>query len=167
MFARIVLVWPMSAGLGYTRRTPMRIIAIDYGRRRTGVAVSDALGLTARGVTTLRNLSDISAVERITELAVELEAEAVVVGVPFKPDGSSGDAADRVLRFVARLEAALTIPVHTIGEWLTSVEADDRMRSQGVPAAERKRRIDEAAAVVILEEFLAERERLAKRGERG
>ncbi len=167
MFARIVLVWPTPAGLGYTRRTPMRIIAIDYGRRRTGVAVSDALGLTARGVTTLRNLSDISAVERIAELAVELEAEAVVVGVPFKPDGSSGDAADRVLRFVARLEAALTIPVHTIGEWLTSVEAEDRMRAQGVPASERKRRIDEAAAVVILEEFLGERERLANRGERG
>ncbi len=145
----------------------MRTIAIDYGRRRTGVAVSDALGLSARGVATFRNLSDISAVERIVDLVAELEAEAIVVGVPVRADGSSGDAADRVLRFVDRLKAAVTVPVHTIGEWLTSVEADERMRAQGLSSAERKERIDEAAAIVILEEFLAERERLAERSERG
>lgn len=154
-------------GLGYTRQTPMRTIAIDYGRRRTGVAVSDALGLSARGVATLKNLSDISAVERIVDLVAELEAEAIVVGVPVRADGSSGDAADRVLRFVDRLKASVTLPVHTIGEWLTSVEADERLRAQGLSPSERKDRIDEAAAIVILEEFLAERERLADRSERG
>ena len=145
----------------------MRIIAIDYGKRRTGVAVSDALGMSVRGVTTLKNLTDISAVERIAELAVELDAEAIVVGVPVRADGSSGDAAERVHRFVARLKASVALPVHTIGEYLTSVEADSRMREQGLTAAERKERIDEAAAVIMLEEFLAERERLAERSQRG
>lgn len=145
----------------------MRTIAIDYGRRRTGVAVSDPLGLTSRGVETLKNLSDVSAVQRIVELVAEFEAEAIVVGMPVRSDGSSGDAADRVQRFVDRLTAAVSIPVHTIGEWLTSVEADERMRAQGVSAKDRKLRIDEAAAVVILEEFLSERERIAGRGERG
>lgn len=145
----------------------MRTIAIDYGRRRTGVAVSDPLGITARGVTTLQNLSDISAVERIVALVAELEAEAIVVGMPVRPDGTAGDAAERVQRFVERLKTAVVIPVHTIGEWLTSVEADERLREQGVTASERKKKIDEAAAVVILEEFLAERARLAGRGERG
>lgn len=160
-------MWSIAAGLGYTRQTPMRTIAIDYGRRRTGVAVSDPLGITARGVTTLRNLSDAGAVERIAALVEELEAEAVVVGLPVRADGTAGDAAERVQRFVERLKGAVTVPVHTIGEWLTSVEADERMREQGISAAERKQKIDEAAAVVILEEFLAERQRLAGRGERG
>lgn len=145
----------------------MRTIAIDYGRRRTGVAVSDALGISGRGVTTLENLSDISAVERISELVAELEAEAIVVGIPRRADGTSGDAARRVEKFVERLRASVGVPVHTIGEWLTSVEADARLRERGLAARDRKKKIDEAAAVVILEEFLVERERLAGRGGRG
>lgn len=143
--------------------TPMRTLAVDYGRRRIGVAVSDALGLTSRGVTTLRNMSDVSAVARLAELARELEAEAIVVGLPVRADGSEGDAAGRVRRFLDQLEAAVDLPVHTVGEWLTSVEAEERLRAAGLSPAERKRRLDETAAVVILEEFLAARERSARR----
>jgi putative Holliday junction resolvase len=137
----------------------MRTLAVDYGTRRIGVAVSDALGITARGVTTLRGLGERRAVERVAEIASELDAEAVVVGLPVRADGSVGDAAARVLRFVERLEEAVAVPVHTVAEWLTSYEAEERMREMGIGRGERRRRIDEAAAVVILEEFLAARGR--------
>jgi len=137
----------------------MRTLAVDYGTRRIGIAVSDALGISARGVATLRDLGDRAAVARIAALTTELEAEAVVIGIPLRADGSRGDAAERVLRFADRVRETVAVPVHTIGEQLTSVEADERMREQGVSAKRRKRRIDEAAAVVILESFLASRER--------
>jgi putative Holliday junction resolvase len=137
----------------------MRTLAVDYGTRKIGVAVSDALGITARGVETLRGLGERAAVERVARLAADLDVEAVVVGLPVRADGSVGDAAARVLRFVERLAAVVAVPVHTTSEWLTSFEAEERMREMGVGERERRRRIDEAAAVVILEDFLAARGR--------
>jgi putative Holliday junction resolvase len=136
----------------------MRAIGVDYGTRKIGVAVSDGLGLGARGVTTLRGLDDRHVAARIAELAGELEAEAIVVGLPLRADGSKGGAATRVLRFVDELAGAVDVPVHTIGEWLTSFEAEERLRAMGVKESERKRRIDEAAAAIILEEYLATHE---------
>jgi putative Holliday junction resolvase len=123
------------------------------------VAVSDALGITARGVTTLRGLGERAAIGRVAALAAELEAEAVVVGLPVRADGSVSDAAERVLRFVGRLRDAVSVPVHTVSEFLSSFEAEERLREMGLRAEERRSRIDEAAAVVILEEFLAAHER--------
>ncbi len=133
----------------------MRLLGVDYGKRNIGIAVSDGLGIGARGVTTLRDLPEAAAVARIAGLSTELEAEGVVVGLPLLADGSAGDAAQRVLRFVERLRTAVDVPVHTSGERLTSFEAEERLRGMGVRAEERKRRIDEVAAVIILEEYLA------------
>jgi putative pre-16S rRNA nuclease len=137
----------------------MRTLAVDYGTRRIGVAVSDALGITARGVTTLEGLNMRAAAGRVAEIAAELGAEAVVVGLPVRADGSVGDAAARVLRFIELLEAATSLPIHTVNEWLTSYEAEERMREMGIRGNERRRRLDQAAAVVMLEEFLATIER--------
>ena len=139
----------------------MRTLAIDYGARRIGVAVSDSLGITSRGVTTLKRTGDCRAVADIARLATDLGVEAVVVGLPLRADGTPGTAADRVLRFVGALRSTISIPVDTIGEWLTSYEADERMREAGLKASERKQRVDQAAAVVILEEYLAAKERRA------
>jgi len=132
----------------------MRLLGVDYGKRNIGIAVSDGLGIGARGVTTLRDLPEASAIESISGLASDLDAEGIVVGLPVREDGSEGDAARRVQRFVERLRAAVELPVHTSGERLTSFEAEERMREMGLRADERKRRIDEVAAVIILEEYL-------------
>ena len=137
----------------------MRVLGVDYGTKNIGVAVSDELGLGARGVTTLRRLSDGDAVARIVSLAAELEVAAVVVGVPLAADHTEGDAARRVLKFVDRLKNAAMVPVHTIGERLTSVEAEERLRELGIRGEERKRRVDEVAATIIVEEFLSARGR--------
>lgn len=133
----------------------MRALGVDYGTRRIGVAVSDELGLGARGVTTLCDLRDRDAIGRLADLARELGVEAIVVGLPVRADGSAGDAAERVGRFAKRLAAAVDLPVHTIGEYLTSFAAEERLRQMGVKESERKRRLDETAAVIILEEYLA------------
>jgi putative Holliday junction resolvase len=132
----------------------MRVLGVDYGTRRIGVAVSDELGLGARGVTTLRDLRDHAAVARLAELAGELGVTAIVVGLPVRADGTSGDSAERVRRFAERLAAAVEVPVHTVGEYLTSFAAEERLRAMGVKESERKRRLDETAAAIILEEFL-------------
>ena len=132
----------------------MRVLGVDYGTRRIGIAVSDELGLGARGVTTLRDLRDHVAVARLAELAGELGVEAIVVGLPVRADGTAGDSAERVRRFAERLAAAVEVPVHTVGEYLTSFEAEERLRAMGVKESERKRRLDETAAAIILEEFL-------------
>jgi putative Holliday junction resolvase len=134
----------------------MRLLGVDYGKRNIGIAVSDGLGIGARGVTTLRDLPEAAAIERITKLAAELEAEGVVVGLPVLSDGSEGDAARRVRRFVERLRSSVLLPVHTSGERLTSFEAEERMREMGMRPEERRRKIDEVAAVIILEEFLTD-----------
>jgi putative Holliday junction resolvase len=133
----------------------MRLLGVDYGKRNIGIAVSDGLGIGARGVTTLRDLPETASIARIAGLAAELETEGVVVGLPVRSDGSAGDAARRVLRFVERLKTAVDVPVHTAGERLTSFEAEERMREMGVRAEDRKRLVDEVAAVIILEEFIA------------
>jgi len=70
-------------------------------------------------------------------------------------DGTSGEAAERVMKFVAELSIALKIPVHTIDERLTSYAAEERLRATGAGAAERRSRSDEYAALIILEDFLA------------
>ena len=72
-----------------------------------------------------------------------------------------------MLGFVERLRAAVAVPVHTIGEWLTSYEAEERMRAMGVKRDARRRRIDEAAAVVMLEEYLAGLDRTGEQGRDG
>lgn len=139
----------------------MRTMAIDYGSRRIGVAVSDALGITTRGVATVKRASDARAIAEMARLAGELEAEEVVVGLPLRADGTHGTAAERVMRFVDALRDAVGVPVVTVGEWLTSYEAEERMRDAGLKASERKQRVDQAAAVVILDEYLAAKERRA------
>lgn len=135
----------------------MRVLGVDYGTRNIGVAVSDALGLGARGVTTLRDMRAEDAVAALVGLASELEVEAVVVGLPLDEAGGDNDASRRVRGFVGRLSLALAVPVHTVGERLTSFEAEERMREMGIRGAERRRRIDEVAATIIVEQFLASR----------
>ena len=135
----------------------MRVLGVDYGTKNIGIAVSDALGIGARGVETLRGLADQSAIERLTALIGELQVDVVVVGLPVGEDGTEGDAAARIRRFAERLAQGSPVPVETIGERLTSFEAEERMKGMGIRGEERRRRIDEVAATIIVEEFLANR----------
>jgi putative Holliday junction resolvase len=133
----------------------MRALAIDLGAKRIGIAVSDALGITVRPVETIRCRSLDLDLARVRFLAEDLEAEAVVVGLPLRMDGSEGDASTRVMRFVERLRKELRVPVITHDERLTSYEAEQMMISRGVKRKARRERSDQFAAMIILQDYLS------------
>ena len=135
--------------------SPMRVLAIDLGSRKIGTAVSDALGISVRPVETIRNSGDKRVIARLKFLAVDLEAEAVVVGLPLRMDGTAGDAAQSTMRFVERLRAELGVPVFTQDERLTSYEAEQMMIEQGFKRDQRRARSDEFAAMIILQDYLS------------
>ncbi len=136
-------------------------MAIDYGSRSIGVAVSDELGMTVRPLTTIRvttrreKLSPHEVIARIHALAVEYAVSTLVVGLPLRADGTRGEAAERVERFISALQSQLTIPVVSCNEFLSSREADEILRAGGASVKERKSRSDEYAATVILRDHLA------------
>ncbi len=137
-----------------------RVMALDYGTKATGVAVSDELRLTARPLTTLRRqklpkLSDAQVAARVVELVAEYEIGLLLVGLPLNMDGTSGAAVAKVERFVAQLKASTDVPIQMMDERLTSRAADERLRAQGADARERKAKSDEYAALILLEDFLA------------
>src|SRR5438132_1473084 len=132
----------------------MRVLAIDYGERRLGLAISDELNITARPLATILRAPKPASFARIASLVAEHEVGQVVVGLPLRLDGTRGDMAARVEKFIATLGRHLNCPVQPWDERLTSYEAEARMRAAGLSVAERRARVDEFAALVILEDYL-------------
>ncbi|HXG93705.1 MAG TPA: Holliday junction resolvase RuvX [Blastocatellia bacterium] len=131
------------------------MLALDFGSKRIGAAVSDELGITVRPVETIRRSNDSQAIARVKSLVEQLEAKVVVVGLPLRMDGTAGDAADRVIKFVERLQSELDVPVFTQDERLTSYEAEQMMIERGLSRSQRRARSDEFAAMIILEDYLS------------
>jgi putative holliday junction resolvase len=134
-----------------------RILGIDYGSRRVGLAISDPLQMIAQGAGTTENTPDLA--DRIATLALEQSVVAVVVGMPYGPDGEIGPKAREVESFIAALRAVLRVPVDTWDESYTSVEAARLLVAGGMKQKERreKGRVDEMAARLLLQEFLDSR----------
>ena len=132
-----------------------RILAVDWGERRIGLAVSDALGILATGLPTLEIKGEAEAVARVADTIRTMEADSVVVGLPLTLAGEKGEAALAAERFAARLRAVINVPVALHDERLTSAMAERRMRERGEKSRGRKGRVDEGAAVVLLEGWLA------------
>jgi putative Holliday junction resolvase len=133
-----------------------RVLALDIGRKRTGLALSDATRTLATpfGVITAQPpLADV--LRTADQLAAEPDGlAAIVVGRPVRLDGQAGDFTDEVDAFVTRLRSRTTLPVFVQDERLSSVEADDRLRALEADWRRRKARLDAAAAAVILQDFL-------------
>ena len=133
----------------------MRALAIDFGSKNIGIAVSDALGITVRPVETIRMSSLNKDLERLNFLIEDLEVESVVVGLPVRMDGTMGDAAENTMRFIDRLRAQIQVPIVTQDERLTSFEAEQIMMERGLNRAQRRKRSDEVAATIILRDYLS------------
>jgi putative Holliday junction resolvase len=133
----------------------MRVLAIDLGAKNIGTAISDALGITVRPVETIRRTSAARDIARLRFLAEDLGAEAVVLGLPLRMDGTTGDAAKGALQFARRLEAELEVPVFMQDERLTSYEAEQIMIERGLSRNQRRARSDEFAAMIILQDYLS------------
>ena len=137
----------------------MRIVGIDWGERRIGIAISDASAIIARPLTTIdRGQSDAESVRRLRDTIVSLGDEdrigCVVLGLPTRLDGSDNDQTPRVKKIAAQLAAELSIPVVTQDERLSSHEADERLSLRQKDWRKRKAMLDAAAAAVILQDYL-------------
>ena len=133
----------------------MRVLAVDFGSKRIGTAISDGLGISVRPVETIKRSSIERDISRLKFLVEDLEAEAVVVGLPLRMDGTAGDAAQSAMRFVERLKSKLDIAVFTQDERLTSYEAEQMMIERGLGREQRRARSDEFAAMIILQDYLS------------
>lgn len=131
-------------------------MALDFGAKAIGVALSDELQLTARPLTTLRRrqLKFAAVLERIAALATEHDVGTLVVGLPLNMNGTRGPAASKVESFVAQLKQHVTTPIVMIDERLTSFEAEQLLREMGVGERERRAKSDEYAALLILRDYL-------------
>ena len=134
-----------------------RLLAIDMGAKRVGVAVSDELGITVRPVTTIERRSWKKLLQSIIEQIEVLEARGLVLGLPLNLDGSEGPAAVEARQIAAKFELSLKIPVYLQDERLTSEEAKARL--QDIQTRERGGDIDSAAAAIILQDFIDQHSR--------
>jgi putative Holliday junction resolvase len=133
----------------------LRVVALDLGERRIGVAVSDRAGTVAVPHDTVRRSGDpVADREAIAGLVADLEAERVVVGLPLSLDGSYGPAARRAEEEAKALADALTVPVELADERLTTVTANRSLAASGVRARDRRRAVDQLAATVLLQAWL-------------
>jgi putative Holliday junction resolvase len=131
-----------------------RILAVDWGERRIGLAVCDPTGTIASGLETLMVKSPAEAATRTAAVAAEVEADSIVVGLPLLLSGERGEAAVAAEAFAEALRTATGLPVHTWDERLTSALSTRRMHERGETARSRKGRVDQGAAVVLLESWL-------------
>ena len=131
-----------------------RVLAVDWGERRVGVALSDPSGMLATGLPTLTVTGRDDAVRQIVALARAREAERVVVGLPLLLSGERGEAAERATAFAEALGVASGLPVELLDERMTSALSTRRLHEAGVRGARVKARVDQGAAVALLETWL-------------
>lgn len=136
-----------------------RLLAIDYGSKRVGLAISDADGRVATPLATLARKDDRGVAREIARIVAREGVAGLVLGEPRRLDGTRGDAAERVDRFARRLAATTGLPVERVDEALTSVEAKRRLRAAGVDPAADPGRVDAVAAQILLQEVLDRRRR--------
>ena len=135
----------------------IRILALDLGEKRIGVALSDALGLTAQGLTVLSRQNLQQDLEQVMALAKKHEVQEIVIGLPRHMDGRLGEKAEEVLRWAKELEERLSLPVHTVDERLTTIQAERVLLEADVSRRKRRQVIDKMAAGLILQSFLDSR----------
>ena len=135
----------------------MRIMGLDYGSKTVGVAISDALQITAQGIEIIRRQQENKlrrTLARIEELDVVYEVEKIVLGLPKNMNDTMGERAEKSLAFQEMLERRTGLPVEMWDERLTTVAADKAMMEAGIRRENRKEYVDKIAAVLILQGYL-------------
>ncbi|HWG87657.1 MAG TPA: Holliday junction resolvase RuvX [Candidatus Acidoferrales bacterium] len=134
-----------------------RILAIDFGSRRMGLAVSDALGITAQGLETLERKNKRSDFARLERTIREYQVTEIVLGNPLRMSGEEGTQSRKVAEFAEELRQRFVLPVHLWDERLTSSEANRLLRDAEVSLHKRTLAVDRMAATLILQSFLQAR----------
>lgn len=133
----------------------MRIMALDVGTRRIGVALSDPLRITAQGLQTFHRTDSLEEdIKGLWALVDEHEVTELVVGLPKNMDGSEGFKVEEIKQFIEDFTKERSIPVHWVDERLTTVSAERVLLEADVSRSKRKQVIDKMAAVIILQSYL-------------
>ena len=141
--------------LNNNRETPGRLVALDLGTKRVGVAVSDELRITARPLPFIERRSWKDLLRQVAVTIETYDACGLVIGLPLNMDGSGGPAAAEAERLAANFRRSLSVPVYLQDERLSSVDATHMIRSERVDKKELETRIDSEAAAIILRDFMA------------
>src|SRR5512140_176332 len=128
----------------------MRILAIDHGTKRMGIALSDELGMIAQPLEAVPAEPFAQFLTRLKELVLQKEVELILIGMPRNMDGSYGPAALKVREFIAVLKDATTVPIKTWDERLTSAQANRFLIQGNVRRDKRKEKVDKTAAAILL-----------------
>lgn len=132
----------------------MRILGLDVGDKTIGVAISDPLGFTAQGVTTIRRKNYTYDIEELKKICDEYGVESIVSGLPKNMNGTLGPQGEKVLEFCEKLKGALNIKIDMWDERLTTVAAHRAMLEADLSRAKRKKIVDKIAATYILQGYL-------------
>lgn len=131
-----------------------RILAIDYGHRRIGVAMSDPLRMTAQLLPTIHVVHPSQVLSDLEKIILEKNVTEIVIGMPLNLKGQKGASAEKVERFVKELESKFHLPIHTWDERWTSIEAQRTILELGESPSRHKSKVDQIAALLILQTFL-------------
>ena len=132
----------------------MRILGLEYGEKRIGVAVCDEQGVTTRGVATVNRKYWKRDIAQIAALAQEYGAEKIVIGYPVKLDGTKGIQCEKVDDFVEVLTGEIALPVVKWNEALSTKEAEILLREAEVSCRKKREVVDKIAAAIILQDYL-------------
>ncbi len=131
-----------------------RVLALDFGRRRIGLAISDELGITAQGIETLHRTNIREDLARLAELAGERGVSLILIGDPQHMSGRQGFQSEAVRQFAARLARRTGLPVRLWDERLTTVQAERVLKASGISSRKRRQAVDKLSAVLLLESYL-------------
>jgi len=131
-----------------------RILALDVGEKRIGVAVSDELNITAQAVTTIKRTSEVDTVAEIRALIERYGASKIIIGMPFNMDGTKGRSAEMVEGLSSFLKLKLPVEIEMIDERLTSSQGERVLLDADISRKKRKSAIDKIAAQLILQSYL-------------
>lgn len=136
---------------------PGRVLGLDVGSRRIGIAVSDPLGVTAQGLETLQRKNKRTDFERLGKVILEYQVKEIVVGLPLRMSGMEGTQAEKMHDFADEIRKRFRLPVHLWDERLTSAEANRLLRETDLSIEKRGKAVDRMAAVLILQGWMESR----------
>jgi len=142
-----------------------RVLALDVGKKRIGLAISDELGITAQGLETLQRSRIREDLEKLGSIASRLNANVLLVGRPLHMSGSESRQSEYTKEFAERLGRWIGLPVVYWDERLTSAEAERLLRTAGVSLEEKKAAVDRLAAILLLESYLGYLENTKRSGQ--
>lgn len=132
-----------------------RLLALDLGGKRVGMAISDELRITVRPLPPLRRTNWKQLLASVSDIIQSFDARALVIGLPLNLDESVGEAAEEARRIARNFQLSLRVPVYLHDEKLTTRAADEALRDEGLDDSTRRERLDSTAAAIILSDFIA------------